>query len=125
MTTWTSDELNKIEKAEELQFQYMRKDDTLRNAVIVWVVRVEAGLYIRCINGRAGKWFRGTQTRHAGRIQSGGVEKDVSFVDETDYAVHARIDAAYRHKYHHYPKSYVEACLTPEARLATIKLVPR
>jgi hypothetical protein len=125
MTTWTSDELNKIEKAEELQFQSLRKDDTLRNPVIVWVVRVEAGLYIRCINGRAGAWFRGTQTRHAGRIQSGGVEKDVNFVDEADSAVNARIDAAYRLKYHHYPKSYVDACLTAEARAATIKLVPR
>jgi hypothetical protein len=31
------------------------------------------------VNGRTANWFRGTQLRHEGHIQSGGVDKDVSF----------------------------------------------
>jgi hypothetical protein len=125
MTTWTSDELDKIGEAEELQFQSLRRDGTLRNSVIVWVVRVRDGLYIRCINGRAGAWFRGIQTQHAGRILAGGVQKEVTFVDENDPAINELVDAAYRPKYRRYPKSYVDACLTIQARASTIKLVPR
>jgi hypothetical protein len=125
MTAWTSDELNKIGKADELQIASLRRDGTLRNPVTIWVVRLGDDLYVRAVKGRTGPWFRGTQTRHEGRIRSGGVEKDVLFVEETDPDVNERIDAAYREKYRRYPKEYVDACLTPAARAATIKLVPR
>jgi hypothetical protein len=93
--------------------------------VIIWVVRVGDDLYVRAVRGRSGPWFRGVLTQHAGRIRSGGVEKDVVFVEEPDSAVNERIDVAYREKYRRYPKSYSDACVTPEARAATLKLVPR
>ncbi len=125
MTTWTSDELTRIGKADELLLASLRRDGTLRNPVTIWVVRVGDDLYVRAVNGRTGAWFRGTQVRHEGHIQSGGVDKDVTFVDEADPAVHDRIDAAYRAKYRRYPVIYVDPCVTPEARAATIKLVPR
>jgi hypothetical protein len=47
--------------------------------------------------------------RREGRISAGGVE----------------IDAAYRTKYRRYAASIVDSVLTPEARAATIQLVPR
>ena len=125
MTTWTSEELKKIEKADELNLSSLRQDGTYHNPVIMWVVRVRDDLYVRAVKGRTGPWFRGTQTRHEGRIRSGDVEKDVTFVEEPDSPFHKEIDAAYREKYRRYPKSYVDACLTPEAQAATIKLVPR
>ncbi len=124
MSTWTSDELNKIGKAEELQISSLRKDDTLRKPVIIWVVRLGEDLYVRCVKGRTGPWFRGVLTRHEGRVRSGGVEKDVTFVEETDPTINEQIDAAYREKYRRYPQ-YVAPLLTPEARAATIKLAPR
>ena len=125
MTNWTSEELAKIEKADELNLSSLRQDSTYRKPVIMWVVRVGDDLYVRAVKGRSGPWFRGTQTRHEGRIRSGGVEKDVAFVEAPDSPHHKEIDAAYVEKYSHYPKSYVDACLTPEARAATIKLMPR
>ena len=125
MTTWTNDELQKIAKADELNLSSLREDGTYRAPVIMWVVRVGDELYVRAVKGRSGPWFRGTQTRHAGRIHSGGVEKDVSFVEAPDSPFHAQIDAAYREKYRRYPAEYVDACLTPEAQAATIQLVPR
>jgi hypothetical protein len=123
-TAWTDNELRKIQTADELQLSSRRSDGTYRRPVTMWVVRVDDDLYVRAVKGRTGPWFRGTQTRRAGRIQSGGVEREVAFVDETDAGLMERIDAAYREKYRRYPKEYVDACLTPAARAATIRLVP-
>ena len=123
MTAWTSDELNKIGNAEELRIATLRRDETLRKPVIIWVVRVDDDLYVRCVNGREGAWFRGVLTRHKGRIWAGGVEKDVTFVEETKPNINDKIDEAYLTKYGRYPQ-YVAPMVTPEVRAATIKLVP-
>ena len=125
MTTWTNDELNKIGKAEELQIASLRRDGTLRKPVTIWVVHVGDDLYVRSVYGRGSGSFRGTQMRHEGRIRAGGVDKDVAFVDEADSNINQQIDAAYRAKYRRYATSIVNSTLTPEARAATIKLVPR
>jgi hypothetical protein len=39
MTRWTSDELNKIGTAEELEIASLRRDGTLRNPMTIWIVR--------------------------------------------------------------------------------------
>jgi hypothetical protein len=124
MTTWTSDELNKIGTAEELEIASLRRDGALRTPVTIWVVRLGDDLYIRSVNGRPAAWFRGTQVRHEGRIQAGGVEKDVTFVDG-DPDLGDRIDGAYRTKYRRYAASIINSIVSPKARSATIKLVPR
>ena len=124
MTTWTSDELNKIGDTEELQIAALRADGTLRKPVIIWVVRLGDDLYVRSVNGRTSAWFRGVQLRHEGQIRAGGVEKAVTFVEESDAGIIGLVDAAYRTKYRRYPQ-YVEPLFTPAARAATIKLVPR
>lgn len=125
MTAWTSDELDKIGKAEELQLASLRRDGTLRKQVIIWVVRLGDDLYVRSVYGRTSNWFRGTQVRHEGHIRAGGVDKDVAFVDETDPDVNAQIDTAYQTKYRRYAASIINTTMSPEARAATIKLVPR
>ena len=125
MTAWTRDELNKIGNAEELQIASLRRDGTLRNPVTIWVVRVGDDLYVRPVYGRTSAWFRGTQSRHEGHIRAGGIDKDVSFVEETDPEVNEQIDAAYRTKYRRYAANIINTVVSPEARSATIKLVPR
>ncbi len=125
MPTWTSDELNKIGNAEELDLTSMRQDGTLRKPVTIWVVRVGDDLYVRAYKGRTGPWFRGALTRHEGRIRAGGVEKDVTFVDVTDDGINGQIDAEYRRKYRRYSANVLDPMLTPTARPATLKLVPR
>jgi hypothetical protein len=124
MAVWTQDELNKIGNAEELQIASLRKDGTLRKAVIIWVVRHGDELYVRSVNGRTSGWFRGVLVRHAGRIWAGGVEKDVTFVEEADPEMIKQIDAVYHSKYRRYAQ-YVAPLMTAESRSATIKLLPR
>ncbi|MCG3210681.1 MAG: hypothetical protein FOGNACKC_04312 [Anaerolineae bacterium] len=124
MSVWTSDELNKIGTAEELDIIPRRLDGTLRKPVIIWVVRVGDDLYVRSYRARNGAWFRATQVSRQGRIRAGGIEKDVTFVNETNPGLNDQIDAAYRAKYGRYPQ-YVAPMLTAEVRSTTIKLVPR
>lgn len=126
MTTWTSDELNKIGIAEELEIASLRSDGTLRKSRTIWVVRHGNDLYVRSVNGRGSDWFNGTQTRHEGHIEAGGVEKDVTFVDvNADDTINDQIDAVYRSKYRRYAASIIGSTVTAKARSATIKLVPR
>ena len=124
MTTWSNDELNKIGNAEELKIAALRADGTLRKLVIIWVVRLGDELYVRSVKGHKGAWFRGVLERHEGRIQAGGIERYVSFIEEADAGLNDQIDAAYRTKYKRYPTS-VDHINSPEARAATIRLAPR
>jgi hypothetical protein len=125
MSEWTSEQLTKIGTAEELRLASMRRDGTLRKPVTMWVVRHGDHLYVRSVKGRTGPWFRGAKSRGQGRIRAGGVDRDVSFVfidpeDEVD----GQIDAAYRDKYRRYAGPILDSVLTPQARAATVELVP-
>ena len=53
-----------------------------------------------------------------------GVEKEVTFV-EADPNLNNQIDDAYRTKYRRYAANIVGSIVSPKARSATIKLVPR
>jgi len=125
MPAWTSDELAKIGKAEELQIAALRSDGTLRNPVTIWVVRLGDDLYVRSVNGRTSAWFRGVQVRYEGHIRTGSVDEEVSFLEETDSKINNRIDDAYRDKYRRYATSIINHITSAGARSATIKLVPR
>ena len=124
MTTWTSDQLDTIGTADELEIAPLRRDGTLRTPVTIWVVRHDDDLYVRSWRGRGGVWFRTAQARHEGHIRASGIEKDVTFVEETDPGINDQIDAAYRAKYRRYA-SYVPPMISPQARATTLKLVPR
>jgi hypothetical protein len=124
MTEWTTEELTKIEAADELRIASMQLDGSLRKPTTIWVVRLGNDLYVRPVNGRTAGWFRATQERHEGRISSGGVEKDVTFVDP-GHDLEDEVDDAYRAKYRRYAENIVGSLLTPEARSATLKLAPR
>ena len=122
MTAWTAEELAKIDAADELEIASLRADGTRRARTTIWVVRLGDDLYVRSVNGCTGTWFRGAQDRHEARIRAGGVGKDVLLVETDDLG--DEIDAAYRTKYRRYAASIVGSVLTPEARAATLKLIP-
>ena len=123
MTAWSNDELNTIGAAEELQLASLRRDGTLRNPVTIWVVRLGDDLYVRSVNGRTAAWFRSAQDCHEAHIHAGGVDKDVLLIETDD--LNDEIDAAYRTKYRRYAASIIGSIVSPQARSATLKLMPR
>ena len=125
MTTWTSGELGAIGGADELRIAARRPDGTLRSQVTIWVVRAGDDLYVRAFKGVESPWYRGVLATRDGRVESGGVTRDVTFSDEADPDVLDAVDAAYRDKYRHYSAQYLDPMVTETARDATVRLVPR
>jgi len=123
MSAWTKDELERIGDAEELRLASVRSDGTLRKPVTMWVVRNGDDLHVRSVNGRGSSWFRGAQDRHEAHISAGGVERDVELVEIDD--VNDEVDTAYREKYGRRYENIVPSIMAPEARAATLELVPR
>jgi hypothetical protein len=123
MAGWTNDEVDRIGAAEELDLASGRRDGTLRKPVTMWVVRDGDDLYVRSVKGRGSSWFRGAQNRHEAHIRAGDVERDVTLVETND--VDDELDTAYHTKYGRRYPSIVLSIVAPEARAATLKLVPR
>jgi hypothetical protein len=89
MSDWTVQELERIGGAQEMRVAGRRRDGSLRNPVIVWVVRRGDGLYTRSVNGPDAGWFRGTRQRHEGHISAGGAREAASRCGHQD-AIHNR-----------------------------------
>ncbi|MFI1034485.1 DUF2255 family protein [Streptomyces sp. NPDC020951] len=123
MTTWTSDELNCIASADELEIAPLRRDGTPRRPVPIWVVRDGDDLYVRSFRGTDGGWWRTARANRQGHIRSGGVDKDVAFAEVADAETNERVDTAYRTKYGRFGHSYVNPLVA--ARSTTLRLVPR
>src|SRR6202171_3249661 len=123
MTEWTSDQLNRSGKAEEVQIASVGRDGTLRKPVTVWVGRHGDHLYVRSVRGRSAHLFRCIQETHKGRLTAGAVHQAVAFVD-AGHDIDDEVDAAYRAKYRRYAGGILNSVLTPEARSSTLKLVP-
>jgi hypothetical protein len=123
MTTWTADELTRIEAARELELAVRREDGTVRDPVTIWVVRVVDELYVRSWRGPGSAWYRAVEDTHEGHVRAGGVEKDVTFIDTPDVNVNAAIDVRYRAKYG--DSRFATPMVTEPARSTTIRLVPR
>ncbi|WP_431961287.1 DUF2255 family protein [Actinacidiphila sp. bgisy160] len=125
MTTWTKDELDRIEHADELAIAPRQDPGTLDPPTTIRVVRDGADLYVRAYRERGGAWFRAAQARHEGRISAGGVERDVTFLEVDDPDVNERLDVVHRGKHGRRSAEYVESLVAGTARAATLKLVPR
>ena len=124
MRDWTTEELGKIGAAEELQIAALRPDGSLRPYTTIWVIRTGDNLYVRAYRGRDGAWFRSVLRRPEGRIQAGGLTRDVTFTEPED-ADQTAIDQVYLAKYSQYDAAIVDPMVAPAARAATLQLVAR
>src|SRR6266536_2007241 len=103
MTIWTSDELDKIGTAAELEIAALRPDGTLRNPVTIWVVRHRDDLYVRSGYGNRAAWYRGTQRRRQEADLDHVLLNDVADRGEQGgdvFALHPRPAARVEHRLH-------------------------
>jgi hypothetical protein len=120
MSDWNEDELHRVADAGEMRIAGRRADGILRRPVIIWHVRVDDSLYVRSVRGPDAAWFRGTQIRGEGHIDSGGVSKDVTFI--RDDTKDAEIDQAYSAKYG--TGSAVRSITSATATSTTLRVEP-
>ena len=125
-TAWSTEELERIGAAEELQIATKRADGTLRGWVPIWVVCVPDQVYVRTWYRRDDGWFGHAVDSRRGRIRVPGVEVDVAIDDGDDHGadLRASVDAAYRAKYGRYGSAAVDRMTTDDAAAATLRLTP-
>ncbi|WP_314173978.1 DUF2255 family protein [Streptomyces winkii] len=123
MNSWTSDQLSRIERTDELQIQPQRADGALRKPTTIWVIREGDEVFVRSYRGPDGRWLRTAQASHAGHISCDGVDTDVTFTEVRDPALNDRIDEAYRTKYARH-SAYVPPMIAESARATTLKVSP-
>jgi hypothetical protein len=124
MSGWTTDELTRIGRADEVRIASRREDGTLSRHVTIWAVRDRDELYVRSAYGYDNPWFQRALRSGEGRIEAAGVVRDVTFErPEPDAA--ARVTAAYHAKYDRHGPAIVGTVVSPEAERATLRLEPR
>ena len=123
MSAWTAAELDRVGRAEELRLASYRPDGSLRPAVTIWVVRVGDDLVVRSAYGPGNGWFRRAQASGRGRVEAGGVAREVRFV-AADPGAHDAVDAAYHAKYDRHGPRIVGTVVGPQVVDVTLRLEP-
>ena len=67
MSGWTPDELDAVDRADEVAVTSRRADGTLRGYVTIWAVRVGDDIYVRSAYGPENGWFSSNETSHSRR----------------------------------------------------------
>lgn len=124
-TRFTTEELQSIDKADDLKISPFREDGkTYGTPTWIWEVVVDDHLYVRAYNGTNGRWYQSAVQQKAGRIHTAGMVKDVQFENiETDELLQTKIDEAYKAKYSNSP--YLPPMLSNRAKEATVRIVPK
>ncbi|MFF2642420.1 DUF2255 family protein, partial [Streptomyces niveus] len=81
MTSWTKDELNKIEHADELRISPLGNDNTAGDPTTIWVVREGDDLHVRAYRGRGGAGFPAAPAPPTGPNTTGGGGNDRKIVE--------------------------------------------
>lgn len=123
ITDWTAQELKKIDGSTELRVTSRRPDGTLRPFVPIWHTVVGDALYIRSAAGPQNGWFRRALRSGLGRIEAGGVVKDVTF-ELADPSIRTALDSALHSKYDRFGPGPVGAITGDDVLETTLKVTP-
>jgi hypothetical protein len=121
-TAWLPSTFAEIDRAEELILVIGRAGGDAKR-VPVWVVTVDADVYVRSYTGVTSLWFRRVQADPLQAIRLAGGELPVVFenVDRRD-KINKSISAAFTRKYAKF--DYASAMTDPAAVEATLRVRP-
>ena len=125
-SSWTPDELDRVDAADELEIAGARPDGTPRRWTPIWAVCAGGQVYVRTWHRRDTGWFGRAVASARARVRVPGVETDVAVEDvgAGPAELRAVVDAAYRAKYGRYGSGTVDRMVAPDAAAATLRLVP-
>lgn len=116
------DEMNRIDKADDLHIAPFREDGkTYGTPTWIWAVIVDGDLYVRAYNGVNSRWYKSALKQKAGRIIAAGITREVRF-EPVHGDINSVIDEAYKKKYNDSP--YLSPMISNRSRAATIKIIP-
>lgn len=116
------DELNRVDKADDLHIAPFREDGkTYGTPTWIWEVVVDGDLYVRAYNGVNSRWYKSALEQKAGRIIAAGMTREVRF-EPVHGDINSVIDEAYKKKYNNSP--YLFPMISNRSRAATIKIIP-
>jgi hypothetical protein len=119
---FTADELQKIDKADDLHIAPFREDGkTYGTPTWIWEVVVNDNLYVRAYSGVNSRWYKSALQQKAGRIIAAGMTKEVTF-EPVQGDINKLVDEAYKKKYSSSP--YLAHMISNPARTATVKIIP-
>lgn len=118
MSSWTAEELDALDRIEEIRVAGRRQDGSLRTLTIVWHVVVDGGLYVRSVRGAEGAWYKGVLHHHEGAISWDGETREVTYI--ADSTVDDQLDEAYYKKYGNGPDT--DAIVNSKAKPTTLRI---
>lgn len=121
---WSPQELERIDRAQELTIGAKLTDGSVRRPVPIWVVCVGEQVFVRTWYRRSTGWFGDVLKSRSARIRIADLEVDVAVEDVGECELRAGVDAAYRAKYGRYGSSSVDRMVTAEAAATTLRLIP-
>lgn len=121
MSSWTAEELQTLDRIDEIRVAGRRQDGSLRTLTIVWHVVVDGSLYVRSVRGTEGSWYKGVIRHHEGAISWDGNTREVTYIP--DATADDQLDAAYYKKYGDGPDT--DAIVNPTARPTTLRVEAR
>ena len=123
MTTWTAEQLKKIEENADLFVSPFREDGTTYGTPTqTWALVVDGNVYVRAANGQESSWYQAAITQKAGRVRVSGTFYEVAF-EAAGTTDEAAIDAAYEARYP--GSSAVPIMQGPAPKSAAVRISPR
>jgi hypothetical protein len=123
MTQWTTEQLEAIEKNQDLFVAPLREDGTTYGTPTqTWALVIDGKVYVRAANGRDSRWYQAAITQKAGRVRVAGTFYDVAF-EAAGTDDESAIDAAYEAKYP--GSSAVPIMQAAGPKSASVRISPR
>ena len=123
MRAWSAEELEHVERTDNVGLASRRKDGSLRRPVTIWAVRLGVAVYVRSAYGPDNPWYVRARASGFGRLTVAGRDVDIAFEDagpEVDDVVTAAFEA----KYERHPPRTVASVVSADAVRCTLRLVP-